>query len=369
MVYSIQNGDIICSHANHRGDVIARSSDTGSLTYFALYEAYGTRPYEWDDGVTGDPDRQKANTKEEEKDLNLLNEGMRYRDLDTGTFLTRDPIGYADGPNVYCYVHCNPITHFDAWGLNGAATANPGAMIIPNTMGNSASSSASRALGNSLHTFGATVTLFLQALFVPTTAEAPSADYSVLNEYFEILREAEHQGVTLTQEQKERLYDTLFEIHYGTKGQSSSGAPKDSVDSQHDATKAQEKTGQKATEEAAKLNEQNSANAADSAVSSSSSENAEQSEAQAKEAAESDSSKQPKTKAKDRKKEEKRKEKEKKHGDPDWEEPASEDYAKWKAKELEKSQGKDARRLAHDRKNPGEGNRSKQRLDDDYSTE
>ena len=113
MVYSIQNGDIICSHANHRGDVIARSSDTGSLTYFALYEAYGTRPYEWGD----DPDRQKANTKEEESDLGLLNEGMRYRDLETGTFLTRDPIRYTDGPNMYCYVHCNPITRFDAFGL------------------------------------------------------------------------------------------------------------------------------------------------------------------------------------------------------------------------------------------------------------
>ena len=44
----------------------------------------------------------------------------RYRDLETGTFLTRDPIGYADGPNVYCYVHCNPITHFDAFGLQAA---------------------------------------------------------------------------------------------------------------------------------------------------------------------------------------------------------------------------------------------------------
>jgi RHS repeat-associated protein len=88
------------------------------LTYFALYEAYGTRPYEWSDGVTGDPDRQKANTKEEESDLGLLNEGMRFRDLETGVFLTRDPIGYADGPNVYCYVHCNPITHFDPLGLS-----------------------------------------------------------------------------------------------------------------------------------------------------------------------------------------------------------------------------------------------------------
>lgn len=42
-----------------------------------------------------------------------------YRDLEAGTFLTRDPIGYSDGPNVYCYVHCNPITHFDAFGLDG----------------------------------------------------------------------------------------------------------------------------------------------------------------------------------------------------------------------------------------------------------
>jgi RHS repeat-associated protein len=128
MVYSIKRDltpntqnltpTIICSHANHRGDVIARSDETGSLTSFALYEAYGTRPYEWEAaGTLGDPDRQKANTKEEETDLNLLNEGMRYRDLETGVFLTRDPIGYGDGPNVYCYVHCNPITKFDPLGL------------------------------------------------------------------------------------------------------------------------------------------------------------------------------------------------------------------------------------------------------------
>ncbi len=128
MVYSIKDdgngGDsIISSHANHRGDVIARSNESRSLTSFALYEAYGTRPYEWSaPGTEGDPDRQKANTKEEESDLGLLNEGRRYRDLETGTFLTRDPIGYGDGPNMYCYVHCNPITKFDAWGLSETAT-------------------------------------------------------------------------------------------------------------------------------------------------------------------------------------------------------------------------------------------------------
>jgi len=92
----------------------------GNIT--VLMKMYGKRPYEWG----SDPDRQKANTKEEEKDLGLLNEGMRYRDLETGTFLTRDPLGYKDGPNVYCYVHCNPITHFDLLGLLDAVLYDKG---------------------------------------------------------------------------------------------------------------------------------------------------------------------------------------------------------------------------------------------------
>jgi uncharacterized protein RhaS with RHS repeats len=47
----------------------------------------------------------------------LLNEGFRYRDLDTGTFITRDPLGFKAGPNNYTYVEQNPWTHFDPEGL------------------------------------------------------------------------------------------------------------------------------------------------------------------------------------------------------------------------------------------------------------
>ncbi|MBN2704319.1 MAG: RHS repeat-associated core domain-containing protein [Pontiellaceae bacterium] len=99
------------------------------MTWFAICEAYGTRPsgFEWGTNL----DRQKANTKDEEAELGLLNEGMRYRDLETGTFLTRDPIRYADGPNIYCYVHCNPITSFDPLGLSGMGAATYGMAITP----------------------------------------------------------------------------------------------------------------------------------------------------------------------------------------------------------------------------------------------
>ena len=53
----------------------------------------------------------------EQDPTGLLNEGFRYRDPSTGTFLTRDPLGFMAGPNMYTYVRQNPWTHFDPEGL------------------------------------------------------------------------------------------------------------------------------------------------------------------------------------------------------------------------------------------------------------
>ncbi len=79
------------------------------------YAAYGTRVQEASAG--GAPaDRFRANSKEEDP-TGLLNEGFRYRDLETGTFISRDPLGFVDGPNVYCYVGQNPWSAFDPEGL------------------------------------------------------------------------------------------------------------------------------------------------------------------------------------------------------------------------------------------------------------
>jgi len=85
------------------------------LTYQAAYEAFGSRTEE--EGTTDD--RQKANSKDEDP-TGLLNEGFRYRDLETGTFITRDPAGFVDGPNLYTYVVQNPWTTFDPQGLADA---------------------------------------------------------------------------------------------------------------------------------------------------------------------------------------------------------------------------------------------------------
>ena len=113
VLYTYRSSAYSYTHEDRRGDVIAKTATTtGTATYQAQYEAFGKRPAEH--GSTSD--RQKANTKDEDP-WGALDEGMRYRDLDTGTFLTRDPAGFVDGPNLYTYVVQNPWTHFDPEGL------------------------------------------------------------------------------------------------------------------------------------------------------------------------------------------------------------------------------------------------------------
>jgi RHS repeat-associated protein len=112
LLYSLRSGTAKFNLSNGRGDVVAQSDASGTLTWTASYEAYGKRPVETGSNV----DRQRGNTKEEDP-TGLLNEGFRYRDLETGTWLSRDPAGFVDGPNLYAYVTQNPWTAFDPEGL------------------------------------------------------------------------------------------------------------------------------------------------------------------------------------------------------------------------------------------------------------
>jgi RHS repeat-associated protein len=97
------------------------------LTYEAAYEAYGNQTAQF--GST--EDKQRANTKDQDPS-GLLNEGFRYRDLETGTFITRDPLGFVDGPNMYAYVVQNPWTKFDPKGLQAQILLQPPTpMLVP----------------------------------------------------------------------------------------------------------------------------------------------------------------------------------------------------------------------------------------------
>src|SRR5262249_36533942 len=43
--------------------------------------------------------------------------GRRYYDPECGCFITKDPLGDRDGPNLYAFVSNNPLTHVDLFGL------------------------------------------------------------------------------------------------------------------------------------------------------------------------------------------------------------------------------------------------------------
>lgn len=112
LLYSRRGETLKYNLSNGRGDIVAQSDAAGALTWTASYEAYGKRTKETGENA----DKQRANTKDEDP-TGLLNEGFRYRDLETGVWLSRDPAGFVDGPNLYAYVMQNPWTHWDPEGL------------------------------------------------------------------------------------------------------------------------------------------------------------------------------------------------------------------------------------------------------------
>ncbi|MBC2592658.1 hypothetical protein H5P28_00130 [Ruficoccus amylovorans] len=138
LLYSLRGGTPSYKHYNSRGDVVAATDGNSSLTYQAAYEAFGrhgdTASSEEYIAPGATLDRQRANTKDEDP-TGLLNEGFRYRDLETGTFITRDPLGFVDGPNLYSYVVQNPWTKFDPRGLSWWSDAYAGFDQMASRMG------------------------------------------------------------------------------------------------------------------------------------------------------------------------------------------------------------------------------------------
>jgi len=119
--YSVRSGTPSFNFYDSRGDVTTKTDGSGTVTYQTGYEAFGNQT-----ASTGTTplDRQRASTKEQDP-TGLLNEGFRYRDPSTGTFLTRDPLGFKAGPNMYTYVRQNPWTHFDPEGLDSSQPNPP----------------------------------------------------------------------------------------------------------------------------------------------------------------------------------------------------------------------------------------------------
>ena len=112
-IYSYDSGSPVWDFHDSRGDLLGQTSSGGTLFYRALNDASGRAVVDSGDRSGG----YGANSKWEEPG-GLVNDGYRYRDLDVGAFINRDPAGFIDGLNVYSYVGHNPWTMFDPLGLD-----------------------------------------------------------------------------------------------------------------------------------------------------------------------------------------------------------------------------------------------------------
>jgi RHS repeat-associated protein len=99
-------------HTDHLGSVKAVTDQTGAVVYNADYTPFGTqffRDSEFDElhGFTG---------KEYDLDIGLYYYNARWYDPDTGRFISEDPAGDPNNPNLYSYCGNNPIMRADPTG-------------------------------------------------------------------------------------------------------------------------------------------------------------------------------------------------------------------------------------------------------------
>ncbi|MFA6213311.1 MAG: RHS repeat-associated core domain-containing protein [Candidatus Obscuribacterales bacterium] len=99
-------------HQNYQGSVIAITDAAGAVVNRYTYSPFGESP-----SLTGTTHGYTGQRFDPE--IGLYHYKYRYYNPVIGRFLQPDPIGIADGLNIYAYVKNNPLTKVDPLGLGG----------------------------------------------------------------------------------------------------------------------------------------------------------------------------------------------------------------------------------------------------------
>lgn len=110
----IKNSQIYYYHQDEVGSVVALSNSAGQLVETYSYSPFGESN---DISVVGNPLRYTARHWDE--DAQLYYNRARYYNPELGRFIQPDPLGYADGLNIYAYVGNDPLNFVDPLGLYG----------------------------------------------------------------------------------------------------------------------------------------------------------------------------------------------------------------------------------------------------------
>ncbi|KIE42209.1 hypothetical protein SE37_06020 [Geobacter soli] len=102
-------------HADHLGSIMAITDSAGNVVQSYRYDTFGTPK-----ATTTFQNGYLFTGREWDKETNLYFYRARYYDPMVGKFISKDPAGFVDGPNLYSYVQNNPINLTDPSGLESA---------------------------------------------------------------------------------------------------------------------------------------------------------------------------------------------------------------------------------------------------------
>jgi RHS repeat-associated protein len=104
-------------HYDGLGSVVALSNISGVIVEQYSYDAFGSTTITTTPGYTSPNNPYMFTARRYDDETGLYYYRMRYYSPQQGRFLQPDPIGYADGMNIYAYVGNNPLNSIDPWGL------------------------------------------------------------------------------------------------------------------------------------------------------------------------------------------------------------------------------------------------------------
>lgn len=115
------NDQIFAPVHDFQGNISALMNLAGDVVETYRYSAFGERLIYNCDGEQiaksqcGNPWQFSGKRVDEESGFIYF--GRRYYDPINGRWITPDPAGFADGPNLYAYLHHRPVQGFDLYGL------------------------------------------------------------------------------------------------------------------------------------------------------------------------------------------------------------------------------------------------------------
>ncbi|MDF2549697.1 MAG: rhs family protein [Chlamydiales bacterium] len=115
-------GELFIPMHDQRGNVVAiLDGEDGSLQEAYRYTSFGEMEVFSSDGQriesSAIDNPWTFASKRKDKETGFVYFSQRYYDPILGSFVTPDPSGFSDGPNLYAYVHANPLSLIDPFGL------------------------------------------------------------------------------------------------------------------------------------------------------------------------------------------------------------------------------------------------------------